>query len=119
MHARVEEGEQAERAAILRQRAGSEQLPRGRDGERDREKPKGPEPGADFRIAYLIRPKGTAPCVEQPELGEPVERQQERGNQTQQKDDDADDGMQQDLRTRPQKFLRRSMPRYRLATWSA
>lgn len=111
MHAGVEEGEQAEGATILRQRADTEQLPSGCDGEGDGEKSQRPEPGADLRIANLIRPQGTAPCAKKPELGEPVEREQECGNEAEQEDEDADRGMQQELRTRPQKFLRRSMPR--------
>lgn len=116
MHAGVEEGEQAERAAILRQCAEAEELPDGRDRERDGKKSKGPEPGADLRIANLIGPQRAAPSVEQPKLGKPVECEQERGNEAEQEDQCAYDGMQQKLRSRPQKFLRRSMPRYRLAT---
>lgn len=40
------------------------------------------------------------------------------GNEAEQEDGDANRRMEQEVRTRGQKFLRRSMPRYMLATWS-
>jgi hypothetical protein len=116
VHARVEEGEQAEGAAVLRQRVEAEQLARRRDGERDRQEAQRPQPGADLGIADLVGAERAAPRVEQVELGEPVEREMDRGDKAEREDEDASDRVQQELRPRGQKFLRRSMPRYRLAT---
>ena len=95
---------------IPRQGAQVQELARRRDGERDGEEAQRPQPRADLRVGDLVRAKAAPPPRDHPELGEPVEREVGKGNEAEQEDEDADRGVKQEVRSRRQKFLRRSMP---------
>jgi hypothetical protein len=116
VHACIEECEQPQRPSIARQCAKAGELTSRRDCEGQCEESKRPEPGAYLSRSNLIGTERALPEVDGTELGEPVEREMQSWDETENERDRTDDRVQQQVGPPAQKFLRKSIPLYRLAT---